>query len=272
VGGSRGAPRTFVRLAASGRPAAAIVWKNVTGALREFRLRSLLLLVILIVAVGSALGSQGSAAELVAVLALSLSGLALLFGPLTLRYDLRRDLELLDMLKTYPLRGREVVAAEVLAPALVLSGVVWFGIVLAFIASLASNAPLPAVGDRVALLVAALALVPPVLTVLLLVQNAAVVLFPAWIAIGPDRPTGFEATGQRILNFVGGTLALLIAVLPAGLVGGVVALVARGAGADPLWTAAIWAVVAAIVLSAETYLGMLLLGPVLERLEPAGLR
>jgi ABC-2 type transport system permease protein len=272
VGGSRGAPRTFVRLAASGRPAAAIVWKNVTGALREFRLRTVLLLVILIVAMGSALGSQGSAAELVAVLALSLSGLALLFGPLTLRYDLRRDLELLDMLKTYPLRGRELVAAEVLAPALLLSAVVGLGIGLAFIASLASDAPLPGLGDRVALLVAALALVPPVLTVLLLVQNAAVLLFPAWIAIGPDRPTGFEATGQRILNFVGGALALLIAVLPAGLVGGLAAILVRAAGADRLWTGAIWAVVAAIVLSAETYVGMLLLGPVLERLEPAGLR
>ena len=42
---SGAAPRTFVPLAVSGRPAAAIVWKNVTGALREFRLRTLLLLV-----------------------------------------------------------------------------------------------------------------------------------------------------------------------------------------------------------------------------------
>jgi putative ABC exporter len=272
AGGTSGAPRTFLRLAASGRPAAAILWKNVTGALREFRLRTLLLLVIFIVAMGSAVGGHGGAAELVAVLALSLTGFVILFGPLTLRYDLRRDLELLDMLKTYPLRGRELVAAEVLAPALLLSAVAALGIGLAFVASLASAAPLPALADRVALLVAALALVPPVLTVLLLVQNAAVLLFPAWSVIGPDRPTGFEATGQRILNFVGGTLVLLVALIPAGLVGGVAAIVVHSAGADVIWTGAVWAVIGAAVLGTETYLGMLLLGPVLERMEPAGLR
>lgn len=199
--------------------------------------------------------------------------MVLVFGPLTLRYDLRRDLELVDMLKTYPLRGREIVAAEVLAPALLLSAVVGLGVLLAFVASLASAAPLlPATGDRIALLVAALAVAPPVLTVLLLVQNAAALLFPAWSAIGPDRATGFEATGQRILNMVGAAFALLVAVLPAGLVGGVVALLARAAGADPLWTGAAWAVAGALVLSAEIYLGVRLLGPVLERMEPAGLR
>jgi hypothetical protein len=267
-----GAPRTFVPLAASGRPAAAIVWKNVTGALREFRLRTLLLLVILVVAMGSALGGRGGAADLVALLALALSGVVLIFGPLTLRYDLRRDLELVDMLKTYPLRGHEIVAAEVLAPALLLSAVVGLGVLLAFVASLASAAPLPATGDRIALLVAALAVAPPVLTVLLLVQNAAALLFPAWSAIGPDRATGFEATGQRILNMVGAAFALLVAVLPAGLVGSVVALLARAAGADPLWTGAVWAVAGALVLGAESYLGVRLLGPVLERMEPAGLR
>ena len=266
------APRTFVPLAASGRPAAAIVWKNVTGALREFRLRTLLLLVIMIVAMGSVLGGRSGAADLVALLALALSGVVLVFGPLTLRYDLRRDLELVDMLKTYPLRGREIVAAEVLAPALLLSAVVGLGICLAFVASFASAAPLPPPGDRIALLVAALAVAPPVLTVLLLVQNAAALLFPAWSAIGPDRATGFEATGQRILTVVGAAFALLVAVLPAALVGGVAAIVARAAGADPMWTGAVWAVVAALVLSAESYLGVRLLGPVLERMEPAGLR
>jgi hypothetical protein len=268
----RGAPRTLVPLAATGRPAAAILWKNATGALREFRLRTLLLLVVLIVAMGSALGGRGGAADLVALVALALSGLVFLFGPLALRYDLRRDLELLDMLKTYPVRGRELVAAEVLAPVLLLSAVAGLGICLAFVAALASDAPLPGLSDRVALLVGGLAVTPPVLTVLVLVQNAAALLFPAWSALGPERPTGFEATGQRILNFAGAAFALLIAVLPAALLGAVAAIPARMLGADPMWTGAIWAAAAALVLSAESYIGMRLLGPVLERLEPAGLR
>lgn len=274
VSGSKGAPRPLVPLAASGSPAAAIVWKNATGATREFRLRTLVLIVVLIVAIGSAVGGkeQGGAANLVATLALVLSGLALVFGPLTLRYDLRRDLELLDVLKTYPVPGYELVAAEVLGPVLLLSAVAALGVCLAFLALLASPSNLPPLGDRVAMLVGTLALIPAVLTVLLLVQNAAALLFPAWSAIGPDRATGFEATGQRILSFVGTTFALLVAVLPAALVGVVAAIGARALGADPAWSAAVWAVVGAAALGAESYVGIRLLGPAWEKLEPAGLR
>src|SRR5947209_12577505 len=36
-----------------------------------------------------------------------------------------------------------------------------------------------------------------------LVQNAAVLLFPAWIVVGRDRAVGLEATGQRILMSAG---------------------------------------------------------------------
>jgi len=272
VGKAGAAPKALLTLAPSGRPAGAILWKNVTGALREFRLRTLLLLLALVVAMGSALGGRRGAADLVAILALSLSGLVLLFGPLTLRYDLRRDLELLDVLKTYPVRGRELVAAEVLAPALLLSAVAGLGLCVAFLATLASPTPMPDVGDRLAILIAALAATPSVLTVLLLVQNAAALLFPAWSAIGPERATGFEATGQRILTFVGTAFALAIAVLPAALVGGVVAILARALGAGPAWSAAVWSIVAAAALAAESYLGIRLLGPVFDRMEPAGLR
>jgi len=242
--------------------------------MREFRLRTLVLLLVLIVAMGSVLGGEGRSgpANLIAVLALALSGVALVFGPLALRYDLRRDLELLDVLKTYPVRGFELVAAEVLGPVLLLSAVTAFGVCLAFVASLASHSHLPSLGDRVAMLIGALALIPAVLTVLLLVQNAAALLFPAWTSIGPDRATGFEATGQRILSFVGTAFALLVAVLPAALVGGVAAIGARALGVGPAWTAAVWAVVGAAVLGAESYLGIRLLGPAWEKLEPAGLR
>jgi hypothetical protein len=267
-----GAPRTLIALGPTGSPAAAIVWKNVTGALREFRVRTLLLLVVMVAAMSWALGGPGGAPELIAVLSLALSGLVLLFGPLTLRYDLRRDLEMLDVLKSWPVRGRDLVGAEVLAPALLVSGVAVLGVCVAFAASLASVVPLPSVGDRLAILVASLAVAPAVVTVLFLVQNAAALVFPAWTAIGPERATGFEATGQRILTFVGTAFALVVAVLPAALVGGVAAVVARQLGLPPAWAGAVWGVVGAVMLGVESWFGVLLLGPVLERLEPSGLR
>ncbi len=265
-------PRTLFPLGATGSPPTAIVWKNVTGALREFRMRSLVLLVAMVAAMSWALGGPGGAAELIAVLSLALAGVVLLFGPLTLRYDLRRDLEMLDVLKSWPVRGRDLVGAEVLAPALLVSGFAALGLCAAFAASLASDATLPPAGDRLAILVAGLAVTPPVVTVLFLVQNAAALLFPAWTAIGPERATGFEATGQRILTFVGTAFALVVAVLPAALVGAVAAVVAHQLGLPPAWSGAVWGVVGAVTLGVECYFGVVLLGPVLERIEVAGLR
>jgi hypothetical protein len=268
-----GAPRALVRLAVSGPPAGAIVWKNLTGALREFRPRTLLLLGVLVFAVGSAISGQGGIGGpgLVAVLSLAVTGVVVLLGPLALRYDLRRDLELLDVLKTWPVRARDLIGAQVLAPALLIAAVAGLGLVGAFAATL-GHASLPPLGDRIAYLAAALVAVPPVVLLLILVQNAAVLLFPAWTTIGPERATGFEAMGQRILIFAGTAFALFVAVLPAAIVGGVVGIAVHAAGAGWAWTAASWSVAGAAMLGFECWLVVMLLGPVFEKMEPAGLR
>jgi ABC-2 type transport system permease protein len=277
VRGGVAAPRALLPLAPTGPATTAIVWKNVTGALREFRLRTLVLIGILILAFSLAVGGQGraggSTADLIAVLSLSVVALVTFFGPLALRFDLRRDLELLDVLKSYPVGGHEIVAAEVLGMALVLSAVAGAGLVIAFVASLASGAAgLPPVGVRVAMLVAGLVVLPGVLTVMVLVQNAAALLFPAWMTLGAERPTGFEATGQRILTFAGTVFALFVAVLPAALVGGVAAVGVRVIGLGVVAAGLVWAVAGAALLALECAFGFRLLGPVLDRLDPAGLR
>jgi ABC-2 type transport system permease protein len=268
-------PSALLPLAARGSPGAAIIWKNATGTLREFRPRTLVLIGVLIVAFSFALGGRGrgGTAELITILSLAVVGLATLFGPLALRFDLRRDLELLDVLKAYPLSGREIVAAEVLGMALVLSAVAAAGLVIAFASSLASDATvLPGIPERLAILVAALAVVPGLLTVMVLTQNAAALLFPAWMTLGAERPTGFEATGQRILTFAGTLFALLVAVLPAALLGGVVGVGVRVIGLGVVAAGVAWALAGAGLLAAECYLGFRLLGPVLDRLDPTGLR
>ena len=269
-----GGTAPIFRLGARGNPGAALVWKNVTGALREFRLRTLVLILVVVVAMGMVLGEPGAAGgpTLVALLAIALTGVCVLFGPLALRYDLRRDLELVDVLKSLPLAGWAIVGAEVLGPALVISGIALLGWTTAFVASLASDSVRIGVADRLALLAGAAVLTPPVVTVLFLVQNAAALLFPAWSAIGPDRATGFEATGQRIVTFLGTGIALAVAVLPAGLVGAGGAILARVLGGGPIVTGLMWAIVAAPVLGAECWIVVRLLGPVLERLEPAAVR
>lgn len=266
-----GSVRPLVPLGTTGRPTGAIVWKNVTGALREFRPRTLVLLAVIVVVMGMALGGEAGAWGVVATLSASLAGIVVLFGPLALRYDLRRDLEMLDVLKSWPVRARDLIAAQVLAPALLISAVGSIALLGAFVASLGHQA-LPPVSVRTPFLIAALAAIPAVVLVLLLVQNAAVLLFPAWTTLGPERATGFEAMGQRILVFGGTVFALFIAVLPAAIVGGLVGLVAHLLGAGVGWTVAAWSVTGAATLVLECYLGVMLLGPVFERMEPAGLK
>ncbi len=85
--------------------------------------RSLVLIAVLVVFGSTALASGSlRALDLVTVILLASGGVTLFFGPLATRCDLRQDLEMLDVLKSYPVRGYEVVRGEVAAP-VVLIGV-----------------------------------------------------------------------------------------------------------------------------------------------------
>ena len=59
-------------------------------------------------------------------------------------------------------------------------------------------------------------LLPVLDFLLLLIPNAAVLLFPSWIQTGKDSPRGIEATGQRLIFAVGQMLVLVLALVPAG--------------------------------------------------------
>src|SRR2546421_1113884 len=219
-----------LRLAATGAPAGAILWKNAVGATRDLSQRALVLVVVLVIG-GAMAFANGPlrALDLVAVMLLALGAVALVLGPVAARCDLRQDLEMLDVLKGYPVHGREMVGGEVAAPVMLIGLVVWSCLLGAFAATAARPGPeLPPLGDRLALLLAALPATAAVLLVLVLVQNAAVLLFPAWIGVGRDRAVGLEATGQRILMTAGRMIALIVAPVPAVLARGI-----TGVGAHP---------------------------------------
>lgn len=266
------APRTGFksrRLAADGSPAGAITWKNLTGLLRETRPRTFVLLGG-ILAVG-AIGLRGDGVggwDLFAGFLLVVGGMTLALGPIVLRFDLRRDLELLEILKSYPIRGQDVVLGEVGAPVVALTALVWATLIGSVVATW-SSADLPPVADRVAYLVGALALVPCVLLVLVVVQNAAVLLFPAWITVGPQRATGLEATGQRLLMMIGALLTLVVAIIPSGLVGVGAGAAGAGLGLSGAWAIALGAVVGGALLAVEGWVAIRLLGGVFDRLDPS---
>jgi hypothetical protein len=257
------------RLAARGRPEVALVWKNLIARKRmSGGLVAFLVFATLGGGIAAALGDARlftDTRRVVGPLALSLAVMLTVVGPSAFRMDLRMDLPKLDLLRALPLTGRQVVSAE-LAAAAVSVGAFQLGL-LAVALVLGPGAEGPELEawwwpGGLALAV----LLPSVSLAGLFVQNAAVVLFPAWVpADRGERARGVEALGQRLLALVGTLVVTLVGLMPAGLVALVVGL--------PLWAVlGPWALpvaglAAAAVLVGEVWLGVLALGRAFERLD-----
>ena len=267
--GHRPAPAPAARpapfaLAARGRPEAAIVWKNLIQIGRyaspRTAIRLLLPLVILAFVAGRSEKGFGAAA-LVAILAAFLT----LLGPYMVRNDLRVDMGRLAVLKTWPVRGSTLFLGEVLAPAALLTVIVWGALAITLV--LSAGLRDLTLAERVSLAVMAALVAPAIILAQVVIQNAAVILFPGWIPTGPTRPRGIEAMGQQMLMFAGTLLLLAVGVLPAAAVAALVGFVLyQLAGIPGLIPAG---GLFSAVLMAESALVIVLLGGVLERTDPA---
>jgi hypothetical protein len=258
-------------LAAGGRPEIAILWKNVLMLGRYLSVRNVLrfgaplIVITIMAAVGGTRHSGGLMT--VAVVCLVCAGIAPLMGPQIMRNDLRADLAHLPILKTWPLSGEAIIRGELLAPALLISGLTWLCIVLALLLSIGIPIPeLPPL-DRLAFAATALIMVPGVVIVQLVIQNGAAVMFPGWIVTGTSRPRGIEAMGQQMLLFGGTILMLAVSLIPAAVAAALVGF--------PLYWLVGWsglvpaAMVFAGVLLGESWLTIAALGRVLDRTDPS---
>ncbi len=267
----RSAPAPVVRpapfsLAARGRVETAILWKNtiLLGRYVSLRLVVRVSIPVVVMAVVFGLNSKGGS---LAPLLLMLTVFATVVGPFMIRNDLRHDLQRLAVLKTWPISGRELLLGELLAPTFLLSAIVWFLLAVTLALSPAwKDGPIDAVG-RAALLVSVGLLAPMLIAGQVIIQNAAVVLFPGWIATGGARARGIEAMGQNMLMFAGTLLALAIGVLPASAIAGglgyVLYLFLGWPGLLPA------TMLLASILVVEAGLVVMWLGRVLERTDPA---
>jgi len=177
------------------------------------------------------------------------------------------------VLKTWPVRSAALIRGELLAPTAVLSAIAWLFIVLSVlligrVPSTATSIGLLLV-HRVSAGLAALVLAPPLIIVQLLVQNGLAVLFPAWAIIGSTRARGVEVMGQRLLLQAGIWLTLILAVLPAALVGlALGAVIYLSTGTIPVVVPAL--AVSAVIL-AEAFLATEALGRALDRTDVGSL-
>jgi ABC-2 type transport system permease protein len=254
-----------------GRPLWALAWKNVIAVRRVFAGRvtaALLPFVLLAFAaaflVGTTMPELGVAGGM-AVGAASLGALLVLLGPNALRTDFRMEYRNLDLLRSLPLSGVQVVVGQLVAPWALLGGLQ----LLLFTLALTLSQKLALFGLPVGLhapLWLAAALVAPLLTAAgLVVQNAIVLLVPGWVGDAFEQARGVEALGQRLIGFIAGLLVLLTAVLPALGVAGVISLLTW-----PLlggWSLPAGALGAASVLVLELALAVHLMGRRFDRLD-----
>ena len=199
-----------------------------------------------------------------AILVVIALGYSLLLGPQVLRLDFRNDLPLADILKTFPMRGWQIALGEILAPVAVLAACQWLLLLVG--AGLIFHLPGKQEALFLAIALGAAVLLPVLDVLLLLIPNAAVLLFPSWIQAGKDSPRGIEATGQRLIFALGQMLVLLVALLPAaGVFVGVFFLLYFTFG--PAAAVPLAAFAATIILAAGAGFGVMLLGKLFERFD-----
>ncbi|CAN5666886.1 hypothetical protein BH23GEM9_BH23GEM9_31540 [soil metagenome] len=260
--------RPLLPLPPLGRPAYAVLWKNVLYSQRLVRGRTfvVLLLALLLLLSPTLLGtdSAGRALTRAGFMLVIIGAGFTLFGPLAIRNDLRMDLANLETLRTYPLGGRDVVAAEIASATLVVL-ILQLPIILVGLLLLTLGGRIPPLHSLAATAAALLAL-PAVAALAVIIQNTLALLYPGWVRIGHAGSGGMEAVGQNLLTMIGTLLLLALTALPPLILAAVVA-APLGMLSATLGIAA-GVVTLTIALAGEAVLLVMWLGGVYDRTDP----
>jgi hypothetical protein len=253
-----------------GNPAHAIIWKNIIALARTVSPYSVLVFVALAIAVlavaFSVAADPRDVAEVGGLALLALAGILAIMGPRWIRGDLRLDMQQLELLRSFPLRGAAVVRAEVAGSAGTITVLQVVPLLLAAITIPLGEWSGDTSAGRAALLLTALIALPAVNALGSLIQNGAALLFPAWVRLGLTRQGGVEVMGQNIIVTVGSLLVLLVLLVVPVLAGGAVAVLGvAGAG---LWGIIPGALLGSAIVLAELWGITAWLGGVYERTEP----
>lgn len=270
VGRASPGPKTRAKrtipLAPVGIPAGAIVWKNTLLLMRTGRVGSVIGLAIMAIALPlPTIESRGIDGRFVAIACLMMVVLLIVLGSRVLQNDFRQDADHVTTLKTLPLTGAQLVAAEVVSSALPTALLQLLLVIVAFVVTVSdATIPLP-LGIRAAILLLSPIVLIAVNATTVTIQNAAALLFPGWIRVTPIVGGGVEAMGQGIL--VTGILLLtfVVALLPAAAVFAIVwwLLLRLPSG----WVVSVLAAAAALLT--ESWWTVRALGRRFERLEPS---
>jgi hypothetical protein len=255
------------RLSSRGRPEVALAWKALIGMSRSLAVRVFAVVGVVVMGVLVAIsllapsGPGATGTGMLGFMAAATMACLALYGPVVIRQGLATALRDLDFLRTLPLSGTRIVLGHAMAPAVVLSAL-W--LLLVPVVSLLLPVPLDG-SRRTALALALLVVGPPSLLLGVLLQAFTVVLLPSWSTNEP----GPLAIGRNLLASVVQFIGFPLLLLPAAIVAAVL-----GTGGYWLmgWPAIPLAAAAtAAVVGLEAALAVVLVGRILERLEPGDL-
>ncbi len=255
------------KLSLTGRPEVAIAWKNIAAAMRGGAWRTQLIAFTLGLGTLAIVtrSSSARAGDVFMGVTIGWGAMLLFLGPLWMRFDLRLDLQRLAILKTWPLSGQRIVAAEIAGVSLLHSLTVWSLMIVPIVMIVQEPALLTESGATVPMIVSVAIAVPIFNALMFAIQNGTALLFPAWVRLGAEA-RGFETMGQNLLTTGATTLAAAVAlVFPVGI--GAVTIWLSSVFDLPFgsWSIVLGTVLGCIVLSLELWPLLVWLGSVFER-------
>jgi ABC-2 type transport system permease protein len=254
------------KLSLTGRPEIAIAWKNVAAAIRSssWRISAIVFFVgLCALAIISRLNSE-EAADIFIALSAFWGGMLVFLGPISLRFDLRLDLPRLAILKTYPVSGARLVAAEIAGVTLLHSITIWTIMIVPITLYIIDPGMFESVRAMPIVLLSIALGVPAMNLLMFTVHNGAALMFPSWVRLSSET-RGFETMGQNLLT-IGATLliAAVALVFPIGM-----AALIFWAGSSVLgsWALLLGTVAASALLCLELWPVIFWLGSVFDRMD-----
>jgi ABC-2 type transport system permease protein len=261
---SKGKIARVPTLPLTGRPEVALAWKNVAAAMRSsaWRLQMYVFLGGLMFFAVVAHVTSEKASEIFLAMCAIWGAFLLVLGPLSTRFDLRLDLPRLAILKTYPLSGARLVAAEIGGVTLLHSVSIWVIMVVPITFFVVDPGLFDDTAQFPFILLSIAIAIPAINLLMFTLHNGAALMFPGWVRLGAEA-RGFETMGQNLLT-MGATLiiAAVALVFPLGLGALIVWL---GGDALGTWSLLVGTFAASALLCAEVWPVIYWLGNLFER-------
>jgi hypothetical protein len=255
-----------IPLAPTGAPAVALVWKNAMWIIRTGQLRGLLAppaIAVMCIALFAA--RSNAAAMTIAAVSLLIAFMLLIFGPMSMRNDLRSELLHLSLLKTLPLRGRDIVLAEVTSSATPIALTQYLLALAALLSIGFVREEVLSPSTRIALAIAAPLLLLGLNGAVFMIHNALALLFPGWVKLGATGASGIETIGMGMMTMLI-VLVMLALMLIVPVVAGAIAWVLFRS--QPDLALLVGGIVGGLLLIGESVLFAFSLGGSLDRVEP----